>query len=48
MQIHLAEQCVVVEHLLKVWDQPVSISSVAMESATYLIIDAASGHLLQG
>ena len=48
VQVEPGQQGVVVEHLLEVGDEPIGIGGVAGETASYLIVDAAPGHLLQG
>ncbi len=41
------ELCVVVEHLLEVRYQPVSVGAVTRESAAQVVVDAAVGHVPQ-
>ncbi len=47
MQVHLAEQGIVIEHLLEMGDQPVSICCVTVKAATYLVVNSPLGHLPQ-
>ena len=42
------EQGVVVEHLLKVRDDPVGVGGVAVKASADLVVDSARGHAVQG
>src|SRR5258708_7075415 len=47
MQVDAAEQRIIIQHLLKVRHEPLSIYRIAMESAAQLVIDASICHVLQ-
>ncbi len=41
------QQCVVVQHLLEVWDVPSFVRRVPVEAAAHLVVHPAGGHLVQ-
>ena len=47
MEVEAAEEGVIVEHLLKVGNEPVAVGGVAVEAAAKLVVHAAEGHLFE-
>ena len=47
VRVRAGQQCVVVEHLLEVRHEPVTVDGVAMEAPADLVADAAVGHAVE-
>ena len=47
-EIHAREQCLVVEHLFEVGDEPLCIDAVAGKASAEVVIHPATGHCIQG
>ncbi|CAB4324451.1 unannotated protein [freshwater metagenome] len=47
MEIDAGKQCLVVEHLFEVGDEPTLIGRVSCESSTEMVVDAAGGHCIK-
>src|SRR4030042_6286307 len=48
MQVYLAQQCIIVKHLLEVRYKPVTVGSITVKATTYLVIDSTLGHFPKG
>ncbi len=48
MQINPAEQGIVIEHLLKMGYEPLSICCITVKATSNLVIGASLSHLFQG